>query len=116
MISSLNFSLKFSKIKIIGKGIEKIVENIPGKSILQIAEENNIHIPDACEGSGACGTCQVYINKGLNKLNQATEQELDILDFAIEPRENSRLSCQTYIQDDSIDYEIEIPKQSRNII
>lgn len=99
-----------------GKDVDKIVQGAAGESLLHIAEKNGIHIPNACEGSGACATCQLYIHKGMEALAEATEKENDTLDFAVDVRDNSRLACRCVVTTDSGDVEAEIPLQSRNII
>lgn len=99
-----------------GKDLDKVVTGAVGESLLQIAEKNGIHIPNACEGSGACATCQLYIHKGMDALTEITDKENDTLDFAVEVRDNSRLACKAVVNADSGDVEAEIPLQSRNII
>jgi len=106
----------FGNIKFIGKDFEKIVKSVRGKDLLHLAEENHIHIPNACEGSGACATCQLYVKKGSNALSKAKDSEYDTLDFAVKPRDESRLACQAIVDDESADIEVEIPLQSRNIV
>ena len=120
-LEHLNFMLtvcsnSFATVKFLSKGVAKTVQAKVGETLAQVAEKNQIRIPMACEGSGACGTCQVYVLKGMNKLSQITDQENDTLDFAIQVQDNSRLACRAQIIDDNAEIECEIPKQSRNII
>lgn len=103
-------------IRFKGQGVDKTVTGAVGENLLHIAEENGIHLPNACEGSGACGTCQLYITKGMDKLSEITDKENDTLDFAIEVHDESRLACQAIVQADSGEVEALIPKQNRNII
>jgi 2Fe-2S ferredoxin len=49
-------------------------------------------------------------------LREITDQENDTLDFAIEPRGESRLACQAVITTSVGEIEVAIPAQSRNII
>ena len=44
-------------------GTEREVEAPLGKSLLDIAQTNNIQIEGACEGSLACSTCHVIVNE-----------------------------------------------------
>ena len=104
------------KIRFIGKDVDKVVQGNKGESLLHIAENNGIHIPAACEGMGACGTCQVYITKGMDLLSEITDRENDTLDFAIDIQDNSRLACQAVLIADDGEIEANIPKQSRNIV
>ena len=106
----------FSTVKFISNGVTKVVQGNVGETIAHIAEKNKVRIPMACEGSGACGTCQVYVLKGMDKLSPITDQENDTLDFAVQVQDNSRLACRARIVVDNSEIECEIPKQSRNII
>lgn len=54
-----------------------------GKTVLDIAIENNIDIEGACGGELACSTCHVILSKELfDKLPPKTEEEEDMLDLA----------------------------------
>lgn len=88
------------------------------KSILEIAHDNNINLEGACESSLACSTCHIIIKdkKFFNKIPEASEDELDMLDLAYDLSETSRLGCQIQISSDINDIEIIIPNGSRNNI
>ena len=59
------------------------VEAKIGKSVLDIAIENNIDIEGACGGELACSTCHVILDQALfDKLPPKTEEEEDMLDLA----------------------------------
>jgi 2Fe-2S ferredoxin len=48
-----------------------------------------------CGGACACSTCHVYVDPAwIEKLPARESMEEDMLDFAYEPRANSRLTCQ----------------------
>lgn len=104
-----------ASVKFIGSGFVKVVCGNIGESLLHCAERHNIFVPSACEGSGACGTCQLYVNKGMECLSEQDDREADVLDFAIDVRENSRLACRARIVKDG-EIECQIPAQNRNII
>lgn len=116
MLAVQNLIRSVVNIKFTGRGVDKVVQGIAGDNLLHIAEKAGIHIPNACEGSGACGTCQLYINKGMDILGEITDSENDTLDFAVDVRDNSRLACRSIINTDNGEIEAEIPMQSRNII
>jgi 2Fe-2S ferredoxin len=99
------------------KNIQKVVvENAEeGFSILEIAEENDVHLNHNCGGVCACSTCHVYVEKGEEFLEEISDKEEDFVDRAINPRLESRLGCQCVILDDNAEIEIEIPDQSRII-
>ena len=99
------------------KNIEKVVvENAEeGYSILEIAEDNDVHLNHNCGGVCACSTCHVYVEKGDENLEEITDKEEDFVDRAINPRIESRLGCQCVILEENAEIEIEIPDQSRII-
>lgn len=86
----------------------------PGITVCDAALQNGIDIEHACEKSCACTTCHVYIREGLDSLNEATEDEDDLLDKAWGLEPDSRLSCQAVVGDE--DLVIEIPKYTINMV
>ena len=95
---------------------EKIVENIEaGYSVLEVTEDNDIHLNHNCGGVCACSTCHVYVERGDEFLEEISDKEEDFIDRAINPRLESRLGCQCIILDDNAEIEITIPDQSRII-
>lgn len=88
---------------------------LEGLSLLDIAEENDVHLSHNCGGVCACSTCHVYIEKGEEFLEGISEKEEDFIDRAINPRLESRLGCQCIILDESAELEVQIPDQSRII-
>ena len=83
-----------------------------GDTICKVALDNNIKIEHACEMSCACTTCHVIVENGFNALDEATEEEEDLLDKAWGLEANSRLSCQVYPKDELT--VIRIPKYTLN--
>ena len=54
-----------------------------GKSVLDVALDNNIDIEGACGGELACSTCHVVLTKDVyDKLPPKSEEEEDMLDLA----------------------------------
>lgn len=62
-----------------------------GVSLLQALKEENIFVPSACGGRGACGLCRVRVSGGA--VNSLTPAELVHLNTA-ELQNNFRLACQ----------------------
>ena len=91
-----------------------VVDAQQGESICDAALRNGLDIEHACEKSCACTTCHVYIRKGLESLEESTENEDDMLDKAWGLEPESRLSCQTLTGKD--DLVIEIPKYTINMV
>jgi len=92
---------------------EQIIEGeFKGESILDIAEDADIHLNHNCGAVCACSTCHVYVNKGEDQLQDISDREEDFIDRAINPRIESRLGCQCVILNENADIEILIPDQS----
>ena len=84
------------------QGNSKTIEVDNGLTVMEGAVQNNIPGIDAdCGGSMACATCHVYVEeKWLDKLPKAEDGEVDMIDMAFEPKNNSRLSCQIIVEND----------------
>jgi 2Fe-2S ferredoxin len=83
-----------------------------GMSILDIAEDNGVHLNHNCGAVCACSTCHVYVTKGMEHLPEISDREEDFIDRAIDPTIDSRLGCQCVLQRDDIEIEVTIPDQS----
>ena len=99
------------------KNIQDVtVENVEeGYSILEIAEDNDVHLNHNCGGVCACSTCHIYVLEGEDYLEEISDKEEDFIDRAINPRLESRLGCQAVILEDDAEVRIEIPDQSQII-
>ena len=86
----------------------------PGTTICDAALKQGIEIEHACEKSCACTTCHVYVREGGASLNEAEEEEDDLLDKAWGLDPDSRLSCQAVVADQ--DLVVEIPKYTINMV
>ena len=91
-----------------GKEIEAPV----GTSICEALLDNGVNIEHACDMSCACTTCHVIVKEGFNSLNEAEEEEEDLLDKAWGLQPQSRLSCQAILARENLT--VEIPKYSIN--
>ena len=91
-----------------------VIEAQPGTTICDAALQNGIEIEHACEKSCACTTCHVIVREGYDSLNEASEEEEDLLDKAWGLEPHSRLSCQAKVGDK--DLVIEIPKYTINMV
>ena len=83
-----------------------------GDSICEALLDNDIPIEHACEMSRACTTCHCIVRKGFDSLNEAEEEEEDLLDRAWGLEPLSRLSCQAIVG--KTDLTVEIPRYSIN--
>ena len=84
-----------------------------GLTVMEGAVQNDIPGIDAdCGGGMACATCHVYVKENwLNKIQEKSEGEDDMLDQAYEPKTNSRLSCQIQISDELDGLEVKLPEK-----
>ena len=58
----------------------KTIERAAGTSVCEALLENDIAIEHACDLSCACTTCHVIVREGFDSLNEADENEDDLLD------------------------------------
>jgi len=89
-----------------------VIEAEPGSTICDAALANDIEIEHACEKSCACTTCHVIVREGFESLNDASEEEDDMLDKAWGLEPESRLACQAIIGE--VDLVVELPKYTIN--
>ncbi len=77
-------------------GEAQVVEAEVGVTVMEAAKLNNIPgIEAECGGACACATCHVYVDAAWReKTGSPAEMEEDMLDFAFDVREESRLCCQ----------------------
>ncbi|GGH61649.1 ferredoxin, 2Fe-2S type, ISC system [Comamonas phosphati] len=88
------------------------IEAPVGTSVCEALLDNGINIEHACDMSCACTTCHVIVKEGFNSLNEAEEEEEDLLDRAWGLQPQSRLSCQAILARENLT--VEIPKYSIN--
>ena len=103
------------KIKFEEKGMQPVVfENVePGQTLLELALKNDIELHHNCGGVCACTTCHIYIDKGMDFIDELSDKEEDFIDRAVNPRLNSRLACQSLLLDGGGEVEIILPDQSQ---
>jgi 2Fe-2S ferredoxin len=77
-------------------GNKQTVEGEVGNTVMEAAKKHGIDgIEAECGGACACATCHVYVDAAWReKVGPPNEMEEDMLDFAFDVREESRLSCQ----------------------
>ena len=77
-------------------GTSQVVEAEPGSTVMEAAKLNDVPgIEAECGGACACATCHVYIDDAWRKkVGVAESMEEDMLDFAFNVLEESRLCCQ----------------------
>jgi len=91
-----------AKITFIDHGGERReIDATDGISVMQNALDHDIPGIDAdCGGGCACATCHVYVDDAfVEKLEPASELEIEMLDFAEDTSTNSRLACQLEVSE-----------------
>ena len=80
-------------------GTSQTVESEAGLTVMEAAKMNNIEGVEAeCGGACACATCHVYVDDAWKQASGKPEpMEEDMLDFAFDVRDGSRLCCQIKI-------------------
>ena len=95
------------------QGNSKTIEVENGLTVMEGAIQNDVPGIDAdCGGSMACATCHVYVEeKWFNKLPKSEDAEIDMIDMAVEPKKNSRLSCQLIVSDELEGLKVTTPEK-----
>eukprot|EP00835_Amoeboradix_gromovi_P002301 NODE_127_length_18646_cov_0.421632.p11 type:complete len:122 gc:universal NODE_127_length_18646_cov_0.421632:7878-8243(+) len=86
------------------------------ETLLELAHRKDIELEGACEGSLACSTCHVIVEqKYFDKLQEATDEENDLLDLAFGLTDTSRLGCQIKVTKELDGLTVKIPDATRNM-
>ena len=81
-------------------------------TLMETLRDNGYDIEASCGGCCACATCHVYVDKEwLDKTGEAADMETDMLDFAFDVEDNSRLSCQVKITDELDGLVVKLPEK-----
>ena len=92
-------------------GTETVVDVENGMSVMEGAIRNMVRgIEAECGGACACATCHVYVEgHWLDGVGGPGEMEEDMLDFAFELKDNSRLSCQIEVSEELDGLVVRVP-------
>ena len=98
-------------------GTRHDIEARTGQSLLEIAQDNDIDIEGACDGSLACSTCHVIVEPDwYDRLKPAEEDEEDMLDLAFGLTKTSRLGCQVILDDELDGLTVRLPTETNNML
>jgi 2Fe-2S ferredoxin len=97
------------------KGLEPVTFNNveSGLTLLEIALMNDIELHHNCGGVCACTTCHLYIEQGMDHIDEISDKEEDFIDRAVNPRLNSRLGCQSLLLEGEGEVVALIPDQTQ---
>lgn len=93
-------------------GNEQVVDATDGESVMRAANDHGIPgIVADCGGCMSCATCHIYVpEEWFERLDPPSEDETAMLEIAIDPRPNSRLSCQVIIGEALEGLIVNVPK------
>ena len=101
---------------ILPNGEMKSVQAPVGENLLEVAHHNKVALEGACEASLACSTCHVVVApEWFTKLEEASDGEEDMLDYAFGLTHTSRLGCQIILTPALDGITVTIPAQTRNM-
>ena len=93
-------------------GSKQILEGDDKSTLMETIRDAGLDVEAACGGCCACATCHVYINQDwVDKLNPKEDTEEDMLDFAFDVKDNSRLSCQISVTDELDGLIVDLPEK-----
>ena len=85
-----------------------------GMNLLDIIVDNEVDVDGfgACEGTLACSTCHlIFKQEDFDKIEEeATDEELDMLDLAYGLTDTSRLGCQVCMTKELDGIEVNVPE------
>lgn len=94
-------------------GTKHQVEAEVGMTVMEAAVKNSVPgIEAECGGACSCATCHVYVDEAWRKATgEPEEMEEDMLDFAFDVRDSSRLSCQIKITEEMDGLVVHLPEK-----
>jgi 2Fe-2S ferredoxin len=94
-------------------GTRQEVDAEPGLTVMEAAKTEDVPgIEAECGGASACATCHVYVEPEWREaVGPPSEMEEDMLDFAFDVREESRLSCQVRISEKLDGLVVKVPSK-----
>jgi 2Fe-2S ferredoxin len=102
-LKNIKEDIEMPKVKFItADGSEKEINAENDVSLMMNAINNGIDgIVAECGGACSCATCHVIVDpEWYSKLPEPKNLEKDMLEFAAEPSETGRLSCQINVTDE----------------
>ena len=94
-------------------GVRHTIDVPEGWSLMEGAVKHLVPGIDAdCGGACACATCHVYVEPDwMDKVGSRAQMEEDMLDFAFDVRDTSRLSCQIKVSDALDGLRVRVPEK-----
>ena len=99
-----------------GDGELHAVSAAIGKTLLDVAHENDVELEGACGGELACSTCHcIFTPEIFTQLPEVGEEEEDMLDLAWGLTDTSRLGCQIKVEPYMEKMMVTIPAESDDL-
>ena len=99
------------KIIVIDNDQQQEIDAKIGESIMEAAIRGNVNIEAACGGSLSCATCHLIVDQAwYDTLLAPDSDEKDMLDFADNVTQTSRLSCQVKVTEALDGIKLFVPK------
>jgi len=94
-------------------GTRHEVEAEAGMTVMEAAIKHSVPgIEAECGGACSCATCHIYVvEEWRTATGQPEEMEEDMLDFAFDIRDSSRLSCQIKVSDELDGLVVHVPEK-----
>lgn len=94
-------------------GSQRKCDAQPKMSVMEVAVKNQVEGIEAdCGGACACATCHVYVAEPwMEVVGDPNQMENDMLEFAVDVRENSRLACQVRVSEELHGLIVTVPEK-----
>lgn len=94
-------------------GSQQVVEAEAGMTVMEAAKKHLIDgIEAECGGACACATCHIYVDEAWrDAVGAPSDTEEDMLDFAFDVRDSSRLACQIKVTDELDGLVVTVPEK-----
>ena len=94
-------------------GTRQRVLAVAGRTVMEAARDQQVRgVRAECGGECSCSTCHCYVDDDwLHRLPPKAEAESGLLEFAWEPRDSSRLTCQLLMSDALDGLVLHVPEQ-----
>ena len=80
-------------------------------NLMEICKSYELPVEGTCGGMALCASCHVYVLSN-HELQEASDDEEDMLDQAFFVEDNSRLGCQIRLKDDLDGLKVKLAPQS----
>ena len=88
------------------------LEGLEGWRVMEVIRDWGLNIKAECGGALSCATCHVYVDDAWTEtVGGPSNMEEDMLDFAFDVKEQSRLSCQIKVRDELDGLVVHVPSR-----